>query len=117
MKNIIATFALLISGLVIGQNSIEPTYEVKDNQVLATFYYDNGQVHQQGTYNKEGKLDGKWISYDMNGNKISTGEYMNGSKIGNWSFWNQNKISQVTFEDSKIASINVISQPGLVDMD
>ena len=32
--------------------------------ISATYFHDNGAIQQQGTFNKKGKLDGLWVSYN-----------------------------------------------------
>ena len=55
--------------------------------------------------NKEnGKLEGKWVSFDKNGNELVVGFYKNGKKEGKWSFKNKNSVHQVNFKNNKIIS-------------
>ena len=70
MKRYIAMAALLIGGLASAQQN-KPVLEEVNGMVKVTYYYENGKVQQEGFY-KEGKLEGKWISYDENGNVVST---------------------------------------------
>jgi len=96
--------AVLISGMISAQK-VAPKLEVVNNMVKATYYYDNGQIQQEGFF-KEGKLDGKWIAYDTNGNKKSIGEYSNGQKIGKWFFWNEANLSEVDYSNNQIAYVS-----------
>ena len=48
---------------------------------IATYYHDNGAIEQQGSFNKEGDLHGVWTSYDIDGNKVTVGNYVNGKKV------------------------------------
>lgn len=73
---------------------------------VATYFYDNGAVEQQGTFNQEGELHGVWTSFDLDGNKTMVGNYVNGKKVGKWLFWSDNKLKEVDYVDSKIASVN-----------
>lgn len=66
MKNITLLLAFIFSIVSIGQ-TIEPELEIVGNLVKATYYYDNGSVQQEGFF-KDGKLEGKWTSFDLNGN-------------------------------------------------
>ncbi len=116
MKNLLITTALLISGLIYAQNVIEPQYTIKNDLVEAIYFYDNGQIQQQGTY-KDGKLHGTWVSYDMNGNKLSSGEYKNGSKVGKWLHWNEKTLNQVQFSESRITNVTVLLEEGMVGTD
>ena len=78
----------------------------KGDMVYATYYYDNGQIEQQGTFNLKGKLHGEWISYDVKGKKISVGHYENGLKTGKWLFWTNGIVREVIYEKSKIIEVN-----------
>ena len=71
-----------------------------------TYYHDNGAIEQQGTINKEGELHGVWTSYDLDGNKVTVGNYMNNKKVGKWLFWSGDKLKEVDYIDSKIASVS-----------
>lgn len=104
MKKIMILGALLISAVTFAQK--EPKLEVVGNQVKATYYYDNGQIQQQGFFT-DGKPDGKWVAYDVNGNKKSIGEYTKGEKTGRWIFWNDNKTSQVEYTNNQVALVSI----------
>lgn len=103
MKNIIITGALLFSSFIFAQK-IEPKFEVVNNMVKATYYYDNGQVKQEGFY-LDGKLHGKWVSYNENGVKQTMGEYDKGNKVGKWFFWSTNSLNEVDFSESRIVEV------------
>ena len=103
MKKYIILGALVFSGVVFAQN-IEPKYEIEGNLVKATYYYDNGQIKQEGFY-KDGKVHGKWVSYNEAGSKISLGEFTDGAKTGKWFFWNDNSLNEVDYSDSRIAEV------------
>ena len=72
MKNLLF-IALLISSLALAQNSA-PELEINGKQVQAVYYHANGAVQQTGHF-LNGKLEGKWVSYNENGVKISIAEY------------------------------------------
>jgi len=84
-------------------------HEQKGDLVEATYFYADGSTQQVGTFNKEGKLHGTWISYDTNGNKTAVGEYNNGKKTGKWMFSVNGKINEVYYQNSKITKINEVS--------
>jgi antitoxin component YwqK of YwqJK toxin-antitoxin module len=81
--------------------------------IQATYYYDNGQVKQEGVY-LDGKLHGKWVSYNEDGTKQTSGEYNQGEKVGTWTFYNAATIKKVAFSNSRVASVNTISKDYLV---
>ena len=103
MKNLVALVVLLISGIGFSQ-SAKPVLEAEGQLVKATYHYDNGNIQQVG-YFKDGKLEGKWIAYDAQGNKLSVGEYSNGQKTGKWFFWNDAKLSQVDYSNNQVAYV------------
>jgi antitoxin component YwqK of YwqJK toxin-antitoxin module len=103
MKKFIIIGAVLISSMIFAQKGT-PKLEVVDNMVKATYYYDNGKIQQEGFF-KDGKLEGKWIAYDAQGNKLSVGEYSNGQKTGKWFFYNEAKLSQVDYTNNQVAYV------------
>ncbi len=109
MKKIVLIFGLLIAGYGFAQNP-KVKVEKTGDLTMATYYYDNGNIEQQGTFNADGKLHGEWVSYDVNGNKLSVGHYDNGLKVGKWFFWQNGVVKEVEYKNSKITGVNDISQ-------
>ena len=109
MKRIILIFALLLTGYGFAQNHNVKTEKVGD-LTKATYYYENGNIEQQGTFNSDGKLHGEWVSYDVNGEKLAIGKYDNGEKVGKWFFWQKGVVKEVEYKDSKITNVNDSSQ-------
>jgi antitoxin component YwqK of YwqJK toxin-antitoxin module len=112
MKNVLIAGIMLVSSLTFAQE-IEPKYEIVGQEVKATFYYDNGQIKQEGNY-LNGKPNGKWVSYNEDGSKQAIGEFASGSKTGKWFFWNEDSLSEVDYSESRIAEIKKWSKDGLV---
>ena len=104
MKYILIISALLVSAFSFAQNNYKPTFEKEGDLVKGTYFFDNGQVSQSGTY-KEGKLHGEWISYNDEGDKVAVGNYSNGSKTGKWFFWDGEELSEVNYSKNEISSI------------
>ncbi|WP_396155807.1 toxin-antitoxin system YwqK family antitoxin [Flavobacterium sp.] len=111
MKKILILGALVISAFAFAQAK-KPVLEQEGNLVKATYYYDNGQIQQQG-YFKEGKLEGSWVAFDEKGNKKSIGDYSNGEKTGKWFFWNDKSLSEVDYSNSRVASVKSWKQDAL----
>lgn len=111
MKKMLIIAVLLVSGVMFSQE-VKPKFEVVDNMVKATYFYENGQVKEQGFY-LDGKLHGKWISYNQDGTKQTIGEYDKGQKTGKWFFWNENSLSEVDFNKSKINDVKKWSREAL----
>jgi len=115
MKKYIMIAAVLISGVVLAQNK-QPNLEAVGDMVKVTYHHDNGQVQQQGFY-KNGKLQGKWVSFDDKGNKMAVAEYNNGQKVGTWLHWNESSINEVNYSNNRIASVKNIKKDNLVNVD
>tara|TARA_B100000497_G_scaffold115723_1_gene139499 strand:- start:49 stop:408 length:360 start_codon:yes stop_codon:yes gene_type:complete len=106
MKKYILIALVFIGTTVAAQNLNQPKLETKGTLTLATYFYDNGSVQQEGAFNKNGALDGVWTSYDFEGNKLSQGNYSNGIRTGKWFFWTDNSLKEVDFVNSKIVNVN-----------
>ena len=102
MKNLVLVVVLLISGIGFSQ-SAKPVLEAEGQLVKATYHYDNGTVQQVG-YFKDGKLEGKWMAYDINGKLTSVAEYSNGVKSGKWIYYtNDVAVREVNFSNNENA--------------
>jgi antitoxin component YwqK of YwqJK toxin-antitoxin module len=115
MKKYIIISAVLISGMMFAQNT-KPQLEAVGNLVKATYHYENGKVQQEGFY-KNGKLQGEWTSYDVNGNKTALAVYNQGQKTGKWFFWNQAVLSEVDYSNNQVASIKNWKQDALANVE
>ena len=115
MKRYIYIAAILITGIMSAQK-IAPKHEVAGDLVKSTYYYDNGQISQEGYY-KDGKVHGQWVAYDENGSKKSVAEYNKGQKTGTWLFWNESGITTVDYSESRIASVKTQKKDALVNRD
>ncbi|MFL9838407.1 membrane-binding protein [Flavobacterium sp. ST-75] len=114
MRKIIIAGMLLSAGLISAQENVKPKYELESQTVKATFYYDNGQIKKEGSYNKDGKLHGTWVAYNEDGTKQAIGEYTNGKKTGKWFFWTGSILNEVDYTDSRIADIKKWSKEAVV---
>ena len=112
MKKYIILAVLMLSGVIFAQ-PIEPKYEIEGNLVKVTYYHDNGQIKQIGFY-KDGKVQGKWVSFTDVGEKLAQGEYNDGVKTGKWFFWNQNTLNEVDYSNNRIAEVKKWSKESLV---
>ncbi|GEC78063.1 toxin-antitoxin system YwqK family antitoxin [Flavobacterium aquatile] len=113
MKKYVIMAALLVSGLTFAQEG-KPKLEEVDGMVKATYYYENGQVQQEGFF-KDGKLEGKWVSYNENGSKKAIAEYTNGEKTGKWFFWNDKSLAEVDYSEGTIASVKSWNKEAIAD--
>ena len=112
MKNLLIICAFLFSGIIYSQEN-KPKLEAIGQSVKATYYHENGKVQQEGTFVK-GKLDGVWTSYDVNGNKIASGNYSNGTKTGKWFFWSGSSLNEVDYSNNNIANIKTWKQDATI---
>jgi antitoxin component YwqK of YwqJK toxin-antitoxin module len=71
-------------------------YKKGKGQGKATLYYANGQVKSKTYYNK-GKLNGSYVRYDGNGNKVREGFYVGGKAEGEQIQYHENgQIKSIT---------------------
>ncbi|NNK88534.1 MAG: nicotinic acid mononucleotide adenyltransferase [Flavobacteriaceae bacterium] len=105
-KYAIIVAVLFISTSVFAQSDKNVKLEKKGDLTEATYYYDTGTIEQQGTFNADGQLHGVWISYDVDGNKVATGQYVDGKKHGKWFFWSGESLKEVDYVNHKIISVN-----------
>ncbi|HEX8269926.1 MAG TPA: membrane-binding protein [Flavobacterium sp.] len=113
MKKYIFIAAVLFTGFASAQ-SVQPKLEAYGEMVKATYYHENGSIQQQGFF-KEGKLDGQWVSYDVNGNKLAVAEYSKGVKTGKWVFWNDLALNEVSYADNKVTTVKKWKQEAVVN--
>ena len=106
MKNTIILLALAFTVSVgYAQKEKEVKLNKETNLIEATYFHDNGEISQKGTFDLAGKLHGDWISFNDAGKKISEGTYSNGVRTGKWFFWNKGVIKEVEFDNNVIASV------------
>lgn len=62
--------------------------EVKEGKAngKATYFYDNGNVMETGTF-ANGEKNGEWLRWDEAGKKIAQAFYVSGKKDGLWIVW------------------------------
>ncbi len=85
---------------------MKDTYIKNGNVIEATLYFDNGVISQKGFFTNDGKLTGKWISYNREGNKTAEAQYNAGKKVGTWFFWSNDKLTEVNYNNSSIAAVH-----------
>ena len=113
MKNILSLLVVcLLANVAVAQCSKTCSKDIKDKYVLvdglieATLFHENGAVAQTGFYTKDNKLQGEWISYDVNGKKLAVANYDNGNKVGTWKFYQGDTMKEVQYANSKIAKVS-----------
>lgn len=106
MKRYVLILLMSFTISAFAQNEKKVEYTQNGELTEAVYYYENGSIEQQGTFNAEGELHGIWTSFDIEGNKIAVGNYQNGRKVGKWFFWSEDVLREVDYFDSKIISVN-----------
>jgi len=107
MKKVyVLIIALLCTAALVAQEKQIKKVNKDTKLVEVEYYYDNGNLQQKGTFNEQGKLHGKWVSYDINGDKLSVGSYDNGKKVGKWFFWTKESLKEVDYSNSRIVSVS-----------
>jgi antitoxin component YwqK of YwqJK toxin-antitoxin module len=111
-KMIILLVAVFAMTAVQAQEKIKNSYIDKGDIIEATIYFEDGSVSQEGFFTKEGKLTGDWISYNREGAKVAEAQYENGDKVGTWFFWKGDTLTEVSYTNSRIASVNTWKNEG-----
>jgi len=103
MKKILFIAAVLF-GFGATAQELKPNFEKDGDLIKGTYFHDNGEIQQQGTY-KDGKLHGEWVMFNDNGAKTAIGEYNNGVKTGKWFFWKNDQLTEVDYQNNTIADV------------
>lgn len=103
-KYITILAALLISASVFAQKERTLTLNKETNLIEVVYYHDNGEISQTGSYTADGKLQGQWLSFNEDGEKIVTAYYKEGKKVGKWIYLIDGKLKEVDYSKN-IASI------------
>jgi len=53
-------------------------------------YHESGPLKSQYSYNKDGKIDGTWVSFYENSKPDEEGQYSNGVRSGMWKEYHKN---------------------------
>lgn len=103
MKKIVF-MAMVLLGVSVSAQDVKPNFEKNGDLIKGTYYFENGEVMQEGTY-KDGKLHGEWIMYNANGDKTAIGNYTDGVKTGKWFFWKNDELVEVDYSNNQIADV------------
>ena len=105
MKRYLIFLAVLfVSFSAFAQKEKTLTLNKETNLIDAVYYHDNGEISQTGSFTADGKLEGNWISYDKEGNKLVSAYYKNGKKVGKWIHWINGEKKTVNY-DNNVASL------------
>ena len=103
MKKIIALIFLFTVSISNAQE-VKPTYEIYNDMVKATYYYEDGSVKEEGFF-KDKKLTGQWVSFSKQGKKTMIANYKAGKKVGKWFAWNKNTLKEINYNNNVIVSV------------
>lgn len=119
MKNLILAFVFILStSYGFAQQEKEVRLNTDTSLIETTYYHDNGEISQKGTFDLAGKLHGEWVSFSETGEKVSKGSYEKGIRTGKWVFWTDGNVKEVEFSHNVIASVvNTKSGTGIVTKD
>jgi len=95
---------LLITTISFAQEKRTLTLNKETNLIDVVYYHDNGEISQTGSYTADGKLEGKWLTFNDKGSKLVTAFYKEGKKTGKWIYVIEGKIKEVDYSKN-IASI------------
>jgi antitoxin component YwqK of YwqJK toxin-antitoxin module len=107
MKTVVNIILMLFCVTAFSQEQKVEFKKVDNDLIKATYYFaDNSSViEREGFFNKNEKLHGMWVSYDVQGNKIAIAYYNNGKKDGVWSYFKDGKVNLVTYDNNKIINV------------
>lgn len=111
MKKYLIVVAMVFSAMAYAQDNT-PVLEPFGDKLKATYFYENGQVQQEGFF-VNGKLEGYWVSYKEDGTKLASGFYKEGVKVGKWFFTNDKSVAEVNFSNNSIESVKNRKQSAL----
>ena len=102
-KSILLLLALLFSVVSFAQQKRELKHNKETDLIEVVYYHDNGVVSQTGSYTADGKLQGEWLSFNTEGNKLVSANYDNGKKVGKWIHWIDGKPKEVDYSKNVAA--------------
>jgi antitoxin component YwqK of YwqJK toxin-antitoxin module len=104
-KIVLMVVVMVLSTQVYAQADSQRELVKKGDVIEAKIFHENGVISQEGQYTLDGKLQGTWISYDLNGNKTAVAKYDKGEKVGTWFFYKGDVLKEVKYTDSKVAQV------------
>ena len=108
MKKLFLISMMLVSSVIFSQDKLK--LENVEDQVKATYYYENGNVKQVGNF-LDGKLEGKWVSYSEEGNIETIAHYKGGKKHGKWQYFESPGVTkEVDYKNNSIIQVVVINK-------
>lgn len=115
MKNLLYLLIVLFISVANAQDIKKEFVLNEDTDLIeGTYYYENGQISQSGTFNKEGKLHGEWNSFNRNGKQIASAMYENGTKVGKWYFLANNTLKEVNYTNNIVASVSELKNTDMI---
>jgi len=96
----------LLMGLFLGisaysQENVQYVQDPVTEKISYTKFHNNGQVAETGSFNTNHETDGKFISYDREGNILAIAYYRSGKRYGTWKFYHRDTYVEVIYRDGK----------------
>lgn len=102
MKRLIFIMGLFLSISAYSQENVLYEQDPVTERVSYTKFHEDGQVAETGSFNTSFKTDGKFISYDREGNILAIAYYKNGKKTGTWKHYHGKHIYiEIVYRDNK----------------
>lgn len=54
--------------------------------VEVVYFFESGVIKETGFFHN-GKVAGKWITYNQNSELVAMGEFQDGKRVGSWSYF------------------------------
>lgn len=106
MKNIFLLLSVLFFSVAsFAQQERKTSLNKQTKMIDVVYYHYNGVVSQTGSYTLDGKLNGDWLSYDVNGEKIVSAVYDHGKKVGKWFYWTDKTLKEVDYSNNAIVNV------------
>lgn len=106
MKNLALISIIFFTTVTFAQKERSLELNKSTNLIDVVYYHDNGEVSQTGSYTKDGKLQGEWLNFNINGTKTVSATYDQGKKVGKWFYWTDKILTEVDYTSNAIASVN-----------
>ncbi len=112
MKHTFFLLAFLISAVSFEQQKRDLKLNKNTNLIDITYYHDKGAVGQFGAYTLNGLLQGEWLSFNAQVEKLVSANYDNGKKGGKWFYWTNKTLKEVDYNENGIVNVIELKNKG-----
>lgn len=115
MKKLLYTSLALLFTYSLSAQCISETskiFKLEDGLVKMERFDTQGNLIEVGSYLQDGSLEGKWVSYRVDGSTLSIAYYSAGEKVGTWKHFDsfKNQLHEVSYENGILASSESTNQ-------